>query len=283
MQDWIRMPSLEAWLERAKDENFVDARNCGLVDAVQSGWYQSDSNELFVDFPISAQDIVVDVGCGGGGATLFCANRGAHVVFTDVMAEKIDALVARVASTPARACQGIVSDSCPLPLENNFATRVMAMEMLEHVEDPAEVLRELVRIGQPGALYLLSVPDAAAERLQQGFAPPEYYLRPNHIHIFEREEFSQLVQDAGLEIVNTATYGFFWTLWMCMYWVCKEAVADSPEKFSHDAAQPPYFPLLDDWASVWYRLISLPQAAPMRKALDEALPKSQIIIARKPG
>lgn len=283
MQDWIRMPSLESWLERAKDENFVDARNCGLVDAVQSGWYQSDSNELFVSFPISAEDIVVDVGCGGGGATMFCANRGAHVVFTDVMAEKVDALVARVAGTPARACQGIVSDSCPLPLDNNFATRIMAMEMLEHVEDPAEVLCELVRIGQPGALYLLSVPDAAAERLQQGFAPFGYYQRPNHIHIFEREEFSRLVQNAGLEIVNTATYGFFWTLWMCMYWVCKEAESGKQEKFSFDAVQPPYFPLLDDWASVWYRLISLPQAEPMRKALNEVLPKSQIIIARKPA
>ena len=282
MRDWISMPSMEAWLERAKSEDFVDARNCGLVDAVQSGWYQNDTNELFVDFPISAKDIVVDVGCGGGGATMFCANRGAHVVFTDVMAEKIDELVALVASTPARACQGIVSDSCPLPLDNDFATRIMAMEMLEHVEDPVEVLRELVRIGQPGALYLLSVPDAAAARLQQGLAPAEYFQRPNHIHIFEREEFAQLVQGAGLEIVSRATYGFFWTLWMCMYWVSGDAVAGRPEKVSHDAAQPPYFPLLDDWASVWYRLISLPQSAALRKALDEALPKSQIIIARKP-
>lgn len=283
MQDWIRMPTLDQWLQRTEDQNFVDARNCGLVDAVKSGWYQNETNELFRDFPISERDIVVDVGCGGGGATLFCANRGAHVVFTDVMAEKIDALTSRIAATPARAFQGIVSDSCPLPLEGDFATRIMAMEMLEHVEDPATVLRELVRIGQPGALYLLSVPDAAAERLQQGFAPRGYFQHPNHIHIFEREEFAKLVQGAGLEIVTTATYGFFWTLWMCMYWVCNEAAEGPSEEFSHNAVQPPYYPLLDDWAAVWYRLISLPQAEPMRRALDEILPKSQIIVARKPG
>jgi len=156
------------------------------------------------------------------------------------------------------------------------------MEMLEHVDEPAEVLRELVRIGKPGALYLISVPDALSERVQMPFAPEQYFQRPNHIHIFEREEFAQLVTDAGLEILERSSYGFFWNLWMCMYWVCGEAVAGTPEAVSHDCAQPPYFPILDDFTSVWGRLLTLPEAEPMRKALDAALPKSQIIIARKP-
>ena len=88
--------------------------------------------------------------------------------------------------------------------------------------------------------------------------------------------------DAGLEVVERSSYGFFWNLWLCMYWVCKKAVEGTPEAVSHDAAQPPYFPLLDDWTALWGRLISLPEAASMCRALDAALPRSQIIIARKP-
>lgn len=145
---------LEAWrgpqsLERERPveapENapdYVDSRDCGLVDAVQSGWYQSETDELFKGFPVGADDVVLDVGCGAGGATLFCANRGARVIFSDVVEEKIEALRQRVASTPARDAQGIVSDSCPLPLEDALATRVIALEMLEHVDDPAQVLAE---------------------------------------------------------------------------------------------------------------------------------------------
>ncbi|CRO36601.1 hypothetical protein PAERUG_P12_London_17_VIM_2_11_09_04363 [Pseudomonas aeruginosa] len=43
----------------------------GLRDAVLSGWFNQETDELFSGFPISAEDTVLDVGCGdglGGGA-----------------------------------------------------------------------------------------------------------------------------------------------------------------------------------------------------------------------
>ncbi|WP_263147101.1 class I SAM-dependent methyltransferase [Pseudomonas sp. RIT-PI-AD] len=272
-----------AWKSISEGAGFVDSRDCGLVDVVQSGWFRNDRGELFSDFPVSAEDVVLDVGCGAGGATLFCANRGAHVIFSDLVAEKVEALRRRVAQTPARQAEGLVSDSAPLPLADASATRVVALEVLEHVEDPAAVLSELVRVGRPGALYLLAVPDAAGEHLQKAFAPAYYFERPNHIHIFEREAFGQLVRDAGLEIVRRDSYGFFWTLWMCFYWTCAKAAGGELEGASHDVVQPPYPPLLNDWAKLWHQLIKMPEAAPMKRALDQVLPKSQLIVARKPG
>src|SRR5690606_7366173 len=112
----------------------------------------------FQGFPVTAEDVVVDVGCGGGGASMFCARQGAHVVFCDIEPDNVESLTERIRQTSARAFQGLITDCCPLPLESGFASRVISMEMLEHVEDPAAVLAELVRIGQPGALYLIAVP-----------------------------------------------------------------------------------------------------------------------------
>lgn len=261
----------------------VDSRDCGLIDAVQSGWYLNDSNELFRGFAISAEDTVLDVGCGAGGATLFCANRGAHVVFTDVVAEKIESLKARVALTAARKFEGFVSDCAPLPVANNVMSRVVSMEVLEHVEDPAAFLRELVRVGQPGALYLLAVPDPVGEQIQQNFAPAYYFERPNHIHIFEREEFGRLVTEAGLEIVQRDSFGFFWTFWMLLYWSVAKNAGTELDGVSHDVVQPPYPPLLNDWSKLWHQVIQMPETAPMKQALDQLLPKSQVIIARKPA
>ncbi len=272
----------EIWQETASQPDFVDSRNCGLVDAVQSGWYLGETNELFKGFAISATDTVLDVGCGAGGATLFSANRGAHVVFTDVVAEKIESLKARVALTPARKFDGFVSDSIPLPLADACMTRVVSMEVLEHVEDPAAFLRELVRVGQPGALYLLAVPDPVGENIQKDFAPEYYFQSPNHIHIFEREEFARLVTEAGLEIVRRDSFGFFWTFWLFLYWSVAKQASGEMEGVSHDVVQPPYPPILNDWAKLWYQIIMMPEAAPMKQALDQLLPKSQVIIARKP-
>ena len=272
----------QIWDETRAQPGFVDSRDCGLVDAVQSGWYQAASNELFKGFAISAEDKVLDVGCGAGGATLFCAHRGAEVTFTDVEAQKIESLRTRVAQTPARKAQGLVSDSTPLPIDASSMSRVIAMEVLEHVEDPSAVLRELERVGQPGALYLLAVPDPVGETLQKSFAPPFYFQPPNHIHVFEREEFARLVSEAGLEIVRRDAFGFFWTFWMFLYWTLAKAANIELAGASHDIVQPPYPPLLNDWAKLWYQIIQLPEAAPMKQALDQLLPKSQVIIARKP-
>lgn len=279
---WMRAPSLEEWQRKANDPEFHDARNVGLTDAVRAGWYQSDTGELFRNFQIGAEDVVVDVGCGAGGASLFCARYGAQVVYCDLDPGNIESLNERIQHTPAREPRGIVTDCNPLPLAEGFASRVIAMEMLEHVDDPAAILRELARIGKPGALYLISVPDATAERLQLPIAPSEYFNKPNHIHIFEPDELAEKITDAGLEIVERSSYGFFWNLWMCMYWVLDKAAHNDPEAISHDCTTPPYFPLLDSWTAIWARLISVPEAEPLRKALDEALPKSQIFIARKP-
>lgn len=275
-------PTEEIWKEISSPGEFVDSRDCGLFDAVQSGWYLGDSNELFKGFPITADDSVLDIGCGAGGATLFCANRGADVTFVDVTAQAIELLRAKVAQSPARKSEGFVSDGIPLPVTGASKSRVIAMEVLEHVEDPAAFLCELVRVGQPGALYLLSVPDSVGENMQKGFAPSYYFERPNHIHVFEREEFENLVSNAGLEIIHRDASGFFWTFWMFLYWTLAKTAGAALEGESLDVVRPPYPPLLNDWAKLWHQIIKIPEAAPMKKALDQLLPKSQVIIARKP-
>lgn len=55
-------------------------------------------------------------------------------------------------------------------------------------------MAELVRVGQPGAQYLLTVPDPVAETVQKNLAPDSYFQKPNHIRIFQRDEFEQLVR-----------------------------------------------------------------------------------------
>lgn len=279
---WLRVPSAEEWQHQADDPDFADARNVGLVDAVRAGWYQNATSELFRGFPIGAQDTVVDIGCGAGGASIFCAQRAAELVFCDIDPANIEALGKRMREAGAHNARGVVTDCNPLPLDSGFASRIIAMEVLEHVADPQIILAELARVGRPGALYLISVPDGAAEKMQIPFAPVEYFRAPNHIRIFEPGELAQRISDAGLEVVEQSSYGFFWHMWMCMYWVCDKAVKGIPEAVSQDCTQPPYFPLLDDWTAVWDKLLQMPDAEPMIRALDQLLPRSQIIIARKP-
>ena len=91
-----------------------------------------------------------------------------------------------------------------------------------------------------------------------------------------------MVTNAGLEIIHRDASGFFWTFWMFLYWTQVKSAGVELEGESLDVVRPPYPPLLNDWAKLWHQIIKIPEAAPMKKALDQLLPKSQIIIARKP-
>ena len=261
----------------------VDPRIVGLIDAVRAGWYLQPSDELLQGFQISSQDTVLDVGCGDGMATIFAAQRGASVIFADVSAQAIAALAARVQQTPARQSRGLVTDSSPLPLDDAIATRVIAMEVLEHVEDPQRVMRELARVAAPGALFLLTVPDEASERLLQTVAPASYFSAPNHIRIFSANDFEQLVTDTGLTIVRQHSYSFYWNMAMALFWL-SDKETDRPEGAASASFLVPPFPqIMDQWATVWKYVVDHPHGEKLRAHLDKTMPRSRIIIAQKPN
>jgi SAM-dependent methyltransferase len=246
------------------------ADSATLRDAHLSGWFRHESGELFEGFPINAEDTVLDIGCGDGPFAQFCAERGAEVIIADIDADKIAALAVRLRQTSARAVTPLVTDANPIPLPDGRANKIIAMEVLEHVEDPAQFMRELVRVAKPGAQFLLTVPDPLGESVQKKLAPAAYFEHPNHILVFQREEFEQLILDAGLIIERRADYGFYWSVWWFMFWACKQDLS------------PPWHPLLESWTHTWNLLLAMPDGPRIKKALDETMPKSQAIIARKP-
>jgi len=246
---------------------------------VKRGWYQSETGELFIGFKVSADDIVLDAGCGDGGAILFCARQGAHVIFSDIDALKIRNLTERAKKTNARKVEGFVSDTLPLPLPDGYVTKILSMEMLEHTSHPEKILAELVRVGKPGAQYLITVPDARSESLQKPFANPAYFLEPNHIQIYDEASFVRLVENSGLKVERYDTWGFYWTVFMSLFWIVHKQECLSGAIL--DYIKPPYHPVLQGWSNTWAGLMKLDGAEKLLESYDQYLPKAQLIIARK--
>jgi ubiquinone/menaquinone biosynthesis C-methylase UbiE len=264
---------------KAAAQQDADPRMCGLIDAMKRGWYQSKAGELFIGFKVTADDIVLDVGCGDGGATLFCARQGAHVVFSDVNATKIKALIKKANKTKARKVEGFVSDTTPLPLPDEYATKILSMEMLEHTSNPEKILAELVRVGKPGAQYLITVPDSRSEMLQKPFANPIYFSEPNHIQIFNKKRFVRLVKNSGLKMERYDSYSFYWTVFMSLFWIVQQQDCFKDAVLDH--IKPPYHPVLQSWSNTWAGLLKLNGSEKLLESFDKYLPKAQIIIARK--
>lgn len=241
----------------------------GLEDMIQGGWFNDASGEAAPGFPVSADDVVVDVGSGDGGLATFCARRAQRTVLVDVDAERMERAVEAVRRNGGREVSGHAGDAARLPFPDGFASRVICTEVLEHVDDPAAVMAELFRIGRPGALYLLSVPNAVAERLQQDIAWSIYFEKPNHIRIFDPDAFTRLVEDAGLVIERRCPHGFFWTLYWMFFWKSGVDLGAS-------------HPLLDAWTRTWQLALASPDGPQIRAKLDALAAHSNALVARKP-
>lgn len=243
---------------------------CGNRDMKLDGWLNLESGELAPGFTITEKDHVLDVGCGSAGHSYFCLLQRAQVTFTDIDAGAVADAQCRFNKLGFGKAVGLVSDSNPLPIESNSISRIIAIEVLEHVDDPDAFLRELHRVGMPGALYLLTVPDAVSENMQRKIAVPAHFEKPNHIHILDHTQFAKLVTDAGLIIEEHKNYGAYWTLWWLFFW-----------NTDVDLSAPNH-PLLEAWTNTWNELLNTPDALRIKRVLDNHMPKTQMILARKP-
>lgn len=241
-----------------------------MLENKMSGWFNDETGELYQGFQILPEDTVLDVGCGDSPFVSFCAAQGAEVVFADIDAAKIASLHRKLSKSPARALLPLVTDANPLPLADGMASRIVAMEVLEHVDNPQQFMAELVRVGKPGARYLLTVPGFHHENVQKKLAPDSYFEKPNHIRIFQQGELEKLAAEAGLVVEASSGYGFYWSIWWYLFWACEQDISD------------PWHPILENWTRTWLMLLQTEQGPRIKAVLDEVMPKSYAIVAKKP-
>ena len=102
---------------------------------------------------------ILDVGCGLGGKSTYCALNGAReVVGIDLDPMRIEAAQGFAAQRGARNTQFRVSDSTCLPFPDGAFDLVLFNDSFEHLESPEAVLRECCRVVAPGGSLNLAFP-----------------------------------------------------------------------------------------------------------------------------
>lgn len=95
--------------------------------------------------------ILADVGCGSGQLHEFVANRFERYIGIDAV---------DYSDFPANAEFHFADlNASQLPLRNNTADVAVAVETIEHLENPRAFMRELVRIAKPGGIVVITTPN----------------------------------------------------------------------------------------------------------------------------
>jgi 2-polyprenyl-6-hydroxyphenyl methylase/3-demethylubiquinone-9 3-methyltransferase len=156
----------------------------------------------------------VDVGCGGGILADSMARKGADVLGIDLSTKalKVAQLHALEAQTPRVRYREVSAEALATEFPGVFDV-VTCMEMLEHVPDPASVVRACAAMVKPGGWVFFSTLNRNAKSFLFAILGAEYVLnllprgtheyakmiRPSELAKYCRETSLDLVQTRGME------------------------------------------------------------------------------------
>ncbi|MEP7058237.1 MAG: bifunctional 2-polyprenyl-6-hydroxyphenol methylase/3-demethylubiquinol 3-O-methyltransferase UbiG [Caldimonas sp.] len=152
---------------------------------------------------------VLDVGCGGGILSDSMARRGARVLGIDLATKplrvaQLHALEAGTTDVEYReVAVEALADESPAAFDV-----VTCMEMLEHVPDPASIVRACARLAKPGAWVFFSTINRNAKAFAFAIVGAEHLLRllPKGTHEYAKfirpSELAAWCRSAGLELAT---------------------------------------------------------------------------------
>lgn len=167
---------------------------------------------------------VVDIGCGGGILSDAMARRGAKVLGIDLAAKalKVAQLHALEAETPDVEYREVAAEALAAEAPGEFDV-VTCMEMLEHVPEPASVVRACATLVRPGGWVFFSTINRNAKSFLFAIVGAEHLLKmlPKGTHEYARfirpSQLAQWGRDAGL--VLQASRGMEYNPLTQRYWL----------------------------------------------------------------
>uniref|UniRef100_UPI0030FCF070 bifunctional 2-polyprenyl-6-hydroxyphenol methylase/3-demethylubiquinol 3-O-methyltransferase UbiG n=1 Tax=uncultured Acidovorax sp. TaxID=158751 RepID=UPI0030FCF070 len=171
-------------------------------------------NPLRLDWIHALADLnqkrVLDVGCGGGILADSMARKGANVTGIDLASKslRVAQLHALETGTPNIQYREISVEALAQEQPASFDV-VTCMEMLEHVPDPASVVRACAELVKPDGWVFFSTLHRSAKAFMLAIVGAEYVLNmlPRGTHEYAKmirpSELAASCREAGLDLVGT--------------------------------------------------------------------------------
>lgn len=178
----------------------------------------------FDRFPLSADDRVLDLGCGAGRHAFEVYRRGGRVVALDRNPDEIRqvrdmfGVMAAAGEVPdgASPAAAIRSDALQLPFIDGSFDKVILSEVLEHIPADDRAIAEVARVLKPGGLLAVTVPRWWPERVCWALSNAYHEVEGGHVRIYRRRELLARLRSASLRPREThhahALHSPYWWL-----------------------------------------------------------------------
>ena len=150
----------------------------------------------------------LDVGCGGGILAEAMAAKGAEVTGIDLAEKPLKVAALHAMETGSHVDYRLVAAETLADEMPGAFDLVTCMEMLEHVPDPASVVKACSQLVKPGGWVVFSTINRNPKSFLFAIVGAEYVLRllPKGTHEYARfitpSELARHCRDAALEVVD---------------------------------------------------------------------------------
>jgi 2-polyprenyl-3-methyl-5-hydroxy-6-metoxy-1,4-benzoquinol methylase len=207
---------------------------------------------------------VLDIGCGNGKISRFLGKLGVEILGIDIDENEIKkAAAAREYDNVQFACASVNA------IADRMFSGILLVEVLEHIEEPLEFLKEVCRLCEDGGFLIITVPNGYSakeiltatihrfakrsatlgkwvKRYRKNVRRDQVFNESQHVQWFTRKRIRSLIDEAGFVVVEES-YFDIWSefLWVCCPWISTSAFLKGIER--RIAQYLPHY-LLEDWA-----------------------------------
>ena len=153
---------------------------------------------------------LLDLGCGGGRHAFAAFRLGARVVALDAQAEEIAKVrntigaMVEAAEVPSDEEAGVVqADALRLPFLDSSFDRIIASEVLEHIDEDQTAMSELARVLRPGGTIAVTVPRFGPEAVNWALSREYHDVEGGHVRIYRRSTLVDRLRRAGLKPLDS--------------------------------------------------------------------------------
>ena len=135
--------------------------------------------------PFLKGQCVLDIGCGARRGPRIISKSNKRVIACDISKEAIQFCQRNY---PSSRISYVVADAIRLPFGSEIFDDVLAFEVVEHLDNQLNFLKEAHRVLKKGGMCILSTPNRSV------VSPQGVSDNPDHIHEFNFEGFRDFLR-----------------------------------------------------------------------------------------
>ena len=192
---------IEHWSSGPSDDCMPEEMLVGTLRKVREHpWWRARAklaNALLRKFGVQPPARVMDVGCGWGVTLEAIEESGYAAVGLDISPQ-----ILQMIDSPKR--QLVEADlSKPLPANVQLSDALLALDVIEHIDDDRGAIRQMAKLLKPGGLAIVSVP-----ALPDLFT--DFDAMQGHRRRYMPETLTAAFADTGFDVERV----FWWGAWM---------------------------------------------------------------------